>query len=107
VPLHGAYVIEDIPMLAARYGVTHWLIPSVWPETFSYTVHECLATGLPTLAFDLGAQGDAVRAAANGVALPWQASDGTPDTLAQLALDALTQEPFRSRGQLVQAGSAF
>ena len=94
VPLHGAYVIEDIPMLAARYGITHWLIPSVWPETFSYTVHECLATGLPTLAFDLGAQGDAVRAAANGIVLPWQARERAPERLAQLVLDALTDTPL-------------
>lgn len=83
-PVHGAYAIEDIPLLAARYDVTHWLIPSVWPETFSYTVHECLATGLPTLAFDLGAQGDAVRLAENGILLPWQQGARMPEDLAQL-----------------------
>ena len=106
VPLHGAYVIEDIPMLAARYGITHWLIPSIWPETFSYTVHECLATGLPTLAFDLGAQGDAVRAAANGVVLPWQAREGTPDKLAQIVLGALNEAPPDHSCMPAQAGSA-
>lgn len=105
VPLHGAYVIEDIPMLAARYGITHWLIPSIWPETFSYTVHECLATGLPTLAFDLGAQGDAVRAAANGIVLPWQTREGAPDMLAQIVLGALSEaRPDRER-PTAQAGS--
>lgn len=105
VAVHGAYSIEDIPMLAGRYGITHWLIPSVWPETFSYTVHECLATRLPTLAFDLGAQGDAVRAAANGVALPWQTSNGAPETLAELALAALTQEPYGKQDHLAKARS--
>ncbi|TVR49593.1 MAG: glycosyltransferase, partial [Rhodobacteraceae bacterium] len=69
-PIHGVYTPEDIPHLVARYGITHWLIPSIWPETFSFTTHECLATGLPTMAFDLGAQGDAVRAAENGILLP-------------------------------------
>jgi len=44
----------------SRYGITCWLIPSIWPETFSFTTHECLATGLPVWAFDLGAQGDSV-----------------------------------------------
>jgi GT2 family glycosyltransferase len=82
VPIHGPYAIEDIPALAARYSVSHWLIPSVWPETFSYTVHECLATGLPTMAFDLGAQGDAVRSAANGVLLPWGSRNNSPEYLA-------------------------
>ena len=91
VPIHGIYAIEDIPQLVTRYGITHWLIPSIWPETFSYTVHECLATGLPTLAFDLGAQGDAVRAAANGLALPWAPGLQTPADLAQSVIATLRQ----------------
>jgi hypothetical protein len=62
--VHGAYRREDIPGLVARYGIDRWLIPSVWPETFSYTTHEALATGLPVWCFDLGAQGAAVRSAA-------------------------------------------
>lgn len=69
VPVHGNYRLEELPALAARYGVTCWLIPSIWPETFSYTTHECLATGLTVHAFDIGAQGDAVRAAPNGRAI--------------------------------------
>jgi glycosyltransferase involved in cell wall biosynthesis len=89
VPIHGTYVIEDIPVLAARYGVTHWLIPSIWPETFSYTAHECLATGLPTLAFDLGAQGEAVAKAVNGYVLPWASGARKPEQLVKLILTAL------------------
>lgn len=78
VPLHGSYRPEDIPILAARYGITHWLIPSVWPETFSYTTHETLATGLPVLAFDIGAQGEAVAGADNGVAVPFPTPEAAP-----------------------------
>lgn len=68
--VHGRYDVIDIAALATQYGITEWLIPSIWPETFSYVTHECLATGLPTMAFDLGAQGEAVRMAENGVLLP-------------------------------------
>lgn len=89
VPVHGAYAVEDIPHLAARYKVTHWLIPSIWPETFSYTVHECLATGLPTLAFDLGAQGDAVAQAENGLLLTGPRDRHDPEALARAVYDAL------------------
>ncbi|WP_271845283.1 glycosyltransferase [Cognatishimia sp. SS12] len=60
--VHGAYDQAEVPDLVRRYGITDWVIPSIWPETFSFTTHEALATGLPTYAFDLGAQGDAVRA---------------------------------------------
>lgn len=60
--VHGSYARRDIPDLIARYGISCWLMPSIWPETFSYTTHECIATGLPVWCFDLGAQADAVRA---------------------------------------------
>ncbi|MGH1424289.1 MAG: glycosyltransferase family 2 protein [Pseudooceanicola sp.] len=68
--VHGGYRIDDLAGLVARYRVDCWLIPSVWPETFSFTTHEALATGLPVFAFDIGAQGDAVRQAENGIILP-------------------------------------
>ncbi|MEO9779993.1 glycosyltransferase, partial [Sedimentitalea sp.] len=75
VPVHGNYRLEDLPGLVARYGITDWLVPSIWPETFSYTTHEALATGLPVYAFDIGAQGDAVAKADNGHPIPF-APDG-------------------------------
>ncbi|HUF56304.1 MAG TPA: glycosyltransferase [Thermohalobaculum sp.] len=68
-PIHGDYEIADIPRLVESYGIDAWLIPSVWPETFSYTLHEALATGLPVFCFDLGAQAEAARAARNGFVL--------------------------------------
>ena len=45
-------------------------IPSVWPETFCYTLSFAEALGLRAVAFDLGAQGERVRAMAGGVVLP-------------------------------------
>ncbi len=67
--VHGPYRRDEIAALVARYGIDRWLIPSVWPETFSYTTHEALATGLPVWCFELGAQGEAVRAAARETGL--------------------------------------
>lgn len=69
--VHGDYGVSEIPDLVRRYEIGAWLIPSIWPETFSYTTHEALATGLPVLAFDLGAQGAAVTRAANGHPVPY------------------------------------
>lgn len=72
--MHGSYQPHEISDLAQRYGVGCWLIPSVWPETFSFTTHEALATGLPVICFDLGAQaeavGRAIAAGAPGAVLP-------------------------------------
>ncbi|MBV1927872.1 MAG: glycosyltransferase, partial [Rhodobacteraceae bacterium] len=66
VPVHGDYRVKDLPGLVTRYGITAWLIPSIWPETFSYTTHEALATGLPVYCFDLGGQAEAAARAENG-----------------------------------------
>lgn len=66
VTVLGGYRLEDMPHLVARHGIGAWLIPSVWPETFSYVTHESLATGLPCIGFDLGGQGEALRRARNG-----------------------------------------
>jgi len=84
--LHGHYEIENIPSLVARYGITDWLIPSIWPETFSFTSHEALATGMPVWCFDLGAQAEAARAAANGHVIPLTAEENP----AQVALAHIT-----------------
>ena len=68
--VHGPYIPSDIPALVQRYGITCWLIPSIWPETFSFTTRECLATGLPVITFDLGAQAEAAGPAENGHVIP-------------------------------------
>jgi GT2 family glycosyltransferase/glycosyltransferase involved in cell wall biosynthesis len=71
IKIHGTYELEQLPVLVARYGITDWLIPSISPETFSYTTHEALATGMPVWTFDLGAQGDAAKRASNGHVIPF------------------------------------
>jgi glycosyltransferase involved in cell wall biosynthesis len=74
--VHGSYERRDIPHLVARYGITCWLVPSIWPETFSFSTHECAATGLPMISFDLGAQGDIVGKLPGGVVLSPPVDEG-------------------------------
>jgi len=71
VRIHGRYDRDEIGALVARYGITDWLIPSIWPETFSFTTHEALATGLPVHGFALGAQGAALAAHPHGRLIPF------------------------------------
>lgn len=86
--VHGNYELRDLPNLVARYGIQAWLIPSIWPETFSFTTHEALATGLPVFAFDLGAQGatvaQAVAQGAPGGVLPLPTGGGASMDLTSL-----------------------
>jgi len=66
VTVLGGYALADLPHLVARHGIGAWLVPSLWPETFSYVTQETLATGLPVVGFDLGGQGEALCGAENG-----------------------------------------
>ena len=75
VTVHGPYAQGEITSLARRYDVGLWFIPSIWPETFSFATREALATGLPVVCFDLGAQAEAARAAPNGHVLSCQPED--------------------------------
>jgi len=70
VKVTGRYDSTNLPRMISAHGVTAWLMPSVWPETFSFTTREMLATGLPVMAFGLGAQAEAVREAPNGHIVP-------------------------------------
>lgn len=64
--VHGAYQLSDLERLVQHYGIECWLIPSIWPETYSYVTREALMTGLPVFCGNLGAQADAVRNAEHG-----------------------------------------
>ncbi len=99
--VHGSYEWRDLPGLVARYGITHWIIPSVWPETFSFTTHEAIATGMPVIAFDLGAQADALKAAKSRGMPAFLLPPGPP---AIISADAVLALP-RTDGEQERAGS--
>ncbi|MGB0659297.1 MAG: glycosyltransferase [Mangrovicoccus sp.] len=83
VTVHGRYRLEDLTALAHKYNITNWLIPSIWPETFSYTTHEVLATGMPVACFNLGAQAEVVKSADYGTIIPLGAA---PEDIINLIL---------------------
>jgi glycosyltransferase involved in cell wall biosynthesis len=56
----GRYSIGQLPMLVKELKITRFLIPSIWPETFSYTTDEIMQLGYPLIVFDLGAPAERV-----------------------------------------------
>lgn len=70
IEVHGSYEQSQISDLAELYGVSCWFVPSIWPETYCFAAHECLATGLPVLSFDIGAHAEAIATHRNGMVLP-------------------------------------
>ena len=69
--VHGAYGVGDLPNLLTAWQPDVVWFPSLWPETYSYTLSECFRLGLPVLVSDLGAQADRVKHRANSWILPW------------------------------------
>lgn len=67
IHVHGCYDRHDLPQLMENYGITVCLIPSLWPETFCYTVQECEIAGMPLVVFPLGAQAENVKNYKKGV----------------------------------------
>jgi GT2 family glycosyltransferase/glycosyltransferase involved in cell wall biosynthesis len=66
----GAYSEGEALHLLRRERPDLVFLASVWPETWSYVLDEALASGLPIVAFDLGAIAERLRAAELGVLLP-------------------------------------
>jgi glycosyltransferase involved in cell wall biosynthesis len=76
VVLHGAYHREALAERLDRAGCHLALLPSVGSETFSLTLSEIAAAGLPVIASDLGALGERVRRERLGFTFdPWNATE--------------------------------
>ena len=69
VTLYGRYERNELPRLMDQAHIDIVLIPSVWPETFSYTTEEAIVMNLPVAVFDIGAPGERVRGYVKGIIL--------------------------------------
>lgn len=59
--IHGAYDRAELPALLASYDISVCVLPSIWPETFSYVTQELMSLEMPLICFDLGAPAQRVR----------------------------------------------
>lgn len=67
----GPYQREQLPNLLQKYGIHLVLVLSICPETFSYVTHELIHLGVPLIAYNIGAQGDAAARYPLGRAIPF------------------------------------
>ena len=67
----GPYRREELVKLCTQHQPEVALIPSICPETYSYTLSEALSLGLPALVFDIGAQADLVKDSGAGIVIPY------------------------------------
>lgn len=64
---HGTFDRENLPELVRYVEPDLGIIPSPWPETYSYVLTELWACGLPVVGSKLGAVGRRVVAAGGGI----------------------------------------
>ena len=57
----GKYKPETLPDLIKTYDISEFLLPSIWPETFSYVTDEIMQMGYPITVFDIGAPAERVK----------------------------------------------
>lgn len=60
---------EATPLIQAQNASLAW-VPSIWPETWCFTLSEAWRAGLRVATFDLGAQAERVRRTGRGIVLP-------------------------------------
>ncbi|MEA1647582.1 glycosyltransferase [Nitrospirillum sp. BR 11164] len=70
VHVTGVYAADEGVDLVRAYHAHLGFLPSVWPETWCYTLTEMLVAGLTVAAFDLGAQAERLRMRGRGMLLP-------------------------------------
>lgn len=56
----GKYSLDNLQNLINHYKPDLMICPSIWPETFCYTVSEMMHFNLPLLSFNIGAQAQRV-----------------------------------------------
>jgi len=66
----GRYEREQLPDIIAQEQIDIFLIPSICPETFSYTTQEIMMMQMPLMVFDVGAPAERVAHYEKGHVLP-------------------------------------
>jgi glycosyltransferase involved in cell wall biosynthesis len=60
---------EAVALIRRQQAALAWL-PSIWPETWCYTLTEAWQAGLDVLAFDIGAPAERIRRTGRGWVCP-------------------------------------
>ncbi|MER2265456.1 glycosyltransferase [Methylobacterium oxalidis] len=66
----GRYHPSELKARLAAVDPDAVLLPSVWPETYSYVLSEVWAAGYPVVTFNFGAPAERIRAQGGGILIP-------------------------------------
>jgi glycosyltransferase involved in cell wall biosynthesis len=69
IKVTGKYQHSDLPRIVMKEKIDLVFIPSICPETFSYTTSEAISMGLPVACYNIGAPAERVKKYEKGVVL--------------------------------------
>ena len=92
--LSGEFPEGALPALIAHEGGDLFFFPALCPETYSYTLSDAMATGLPIVATDLGAFPERLANHPQARVVPWSA---TPSAFNDALLSAAGAAPASPR----------
>ncbi|MFO1311893.1 MAG: glycosyltransferase [Burkholderiales bacterium] len=105
--IHGSYGDDELPALFRRYRIAVSLFPTLWPETFSYTLSESWGAGRPALVPPGGALAERVLATGAGwVMSGWPSIRSMADDLCAITSDEGAQD-LATRTGLARAAAAM
>jgi len=70
VSITGEYHEDEAVALIRRQNADIAFVPSLWPETWCYTLSLAWQSGLEVMAFDIGSQAERIRSAGGGCLIP-------------------------------------
>jgi glycosyltransferase involved in cell wall biosynthesis len=86
VCFHGSFRHEDLKAVLGDLDVL--VVPSIWPETYSFVAREAFVAGVPVIASRIGALADVIRDGETGLLVEPGSIDDLVRALERLMLDS-------------------
>lgn len=102
VSVTGRYKSDEIVQIVRDSSLDLVWLPSLWPETFCYTLTEAVAAGVQPVVFSLGAQADRVRDLGWGEIMPTALMDDPGGAARFLANCKIVPPGSQTRGKLIR-----
>lgn len=93
----GKYSRASLPARILENDIDVVLIPSIWPETFSYTSQEAMLMGVPVACFDIGAPAERVKEYDKGIVIPQIKADLALQKIMKYAEEHIFKENNNSK----------
>jgi GT2 family glycosyltransferase/glycosyltransferase involved in cell wall biosynthesis len=93
IEITGSYENDQVMTIIEQSRLDAIFLPSVWPETFSYTLSIALRTGLPIIAFDIGAIARRLTATDRKLILPLETARDSRRLCLEIAKFTRTETP--------------